>query len=124
MTGFVVILAALQFAVPVHCYPTEPAWQQAQQNVGVSYMALAFYDYNPPQRIAVGPDACRHIRRPTQTGANILAHELAHHWQYRNNRPFDETEADRIANRTDDQLLRRLERALGRRAPAIVTLAP
>ena len=118
----ITILAALALAIPVHCYPTEKAWEQQQKVDGVSHLAIAYYDYHFPQRIAVGPIGCREMRRPTHAGANLLAHELAHHWQFMNGRTFDEKEADRIANWADDGLLIRMERVLGRKAPPLITI--
>jgi hypothetical protein len=109
MTGFVVILAAMHFAVPVHCYQTLTAWQASARPDAVAY-------YQAGSHIALSPSVCRDVRRPTLWGANILAHELAHHWQWEQGRAFSEREADRIAARTDRSLLRRLARVLGRRA--------
>jgi hypothetical protein len=109
MTGFVVILAAMHFAVPVHCYQTNAAWQTSARPDAVAY-------YQAGSHIALSPNVCRDVRRPTLWGANILAHELAHHWQFEQDRVFSEGEADRIAAKTDRTLLRRLARVLGRRA--------
>jgi hypothetical protein len=110
----ITILAALALAVPVHCYPTDTGWRQAVQDARTDPTAIAFYD--PGVRIAVGPFACREIRRPTLLGARILAHELAHHWQWWTGRTFDEPEADRIADRADNHWLAKIEKALGRKA--------
>jgi hypothetical protein len=112
VTGFVVILAALQFAVPVRCYQSTDAWNAQAAAVNAS-RALAYY--LPSQNIALSPFVCREVRRPTAFGANVLAHELAHLWQDEQGRAFDEEEADRIAARTDGALLRRLARLFGRR---------
>jgi hypothetical protein len=112
VTGFVVILAVLQLAVPVRCYSSEPAFVAAG---GVG--ADAFY--MPGEFVALSPNACREVRRPSLRGAWVLGHELAHVWQYRVGRSFDEGEADRLADRSAPGLLRRLERAFGRRAVVV-----
>jgi hypothetical protein len=112
-----VILSVLALAVPVHCYSSETVWERELQERAVPYMALAFYV--PGSRIVVGPDGCREILKPSLLGANLLAHELAHHWQHMNGRSFDEGEADRIANWADEGVLRRLVRVLGRKARVV-----
>jgi hypothetical protein len=124
VTGFVTILAALQLAVPVHCTTSEQTWRANLRAVGLPVLTLAYYEPNV-ELIALGPDACRQVRAPSLMGANILAHELAHHWQDEQGRPMREAEANRIANITDDPLLRRLEKHFGRKARNLeVRLAP
>lgn len=122
MTGFVLILAALQLAVPVRCYQTDAAWRAQTGAMGIPVVA-GYYDPRQPH-IGLSPAGCRAVRTPTLEGANLLAHELAHAWQHSSGGVFDEAEADRIAEWADNGLLRRLERGLGRRAPAVVRLAP
>jgi hypothetical protein len=116
----ITILAALALAVPVHCYQTDTGWQQAVQEANTDPAAVAFYD--PGKRIAVGPAACKEIRRPTLLGARILAHELVHHWQWWTGRTFDEQEADRISYQADNYWLKRLEKLLGRKARSFVVV--
>ena len=123
MTGFVLILAALQLATPVRCYETPAAWR-AQLTAVQMPTVVAYYDPTGSPHIALGPLVCRQVRTPTLDGANVLAHELAHAWQHQTGGVFDEREADRVADRTAAGLLRRLERLFNRRAPAAVVLSP
>jgi hypothetical protein len=112
VTGFVVILAALQLAVPVRCYSSEPAFVAAGGSG-----AAAFYE--PGAFVALGPGVCGEVRRPTWYGAFVLGHELAHVWQDLNGREFDEREADRIGEWSALGLLRRLVQVSGRRAVSV-----
>jgi hypothetical protein len=106
MTGFVVILAALQLAVPIRCYQTDAAYAMPATH---AYYATSGY-------IALSPDTCRQVRRPTLWGAYILGHELAHLWQDTNGRALNEREADRIGWWAAPGLLRRLVAVTGRAA--------
>jgi hypothetical protein len=112
VTGFVVVLAVLQLAVPVRCYSSEPAFVAAG---GLG--AAAFYE--PGEFIALSPDTCRQVRRPSWYGAFVLGHELAHLWQDLNGRSFDEGEADRIGEWSARGLLLRLVQVTGRRAVSV-----
>lgn len=122
MTPFVVILAALQLAVPVRCYETPAAWRAQLAHVQMPPV-VAYYDpTGPTPHIALGAWACRQVRTPTLEGATVLAHELAHAWQHSSGRMFDEREADSIGAWAGPGILRRLERFFHRRAPAVVEL--
>lgn len=118
MTGFVVILAALQLAAPVHCYQSTQAWNQQADAIGGNRTWQAYYNPNV-REIGLSPATCALVRKPTLLGANILAHELAHVWQDDQGRALNEGEADRIALATQGWVLRRLVRVLGR-APVVV----
>ena len=130
VTGFVVVLAALQLAVPVRCYQSGPAWSEQSSVVGV-VDAAAYFLPGDGRHIGLSPSSCREVLRPSLIGANVLAHELAHVWQERTGRAFDERQADRVALRDQGWLLRRLSRLLGRRGvwsprpdDPVVRLAP
>jgi hypothetical protein len=53
MTGFVIILAALQLAVPVRCYQTEQAYA----------MPATDAYYSTDRYIALAPDTCKQVPR-------------------------------------------------------------
>ena len=118
MSAFVPILAALQLAVPVHCYQSEDAWQGEKLRARVHPATVAFYSpgVKDQPRIALSPTECKHVLAPNLEGADTLAHELAHHWQWVNGRDMNENEAVRIARWARAGLLRRLEQVLGRKA--------
>lgn len=128
MSAFVTILAALHLAVPVQCYTDGGAYRAEMKRIGVDPQAVAFYDPgSQPQfaRIALSPSECRNVLAPNIEGADTLAHELAHHWQWVNGFGFDELEAVRIARWARPGLLVRLEQVLHRKrksVPSIVTL--
>jgi hypothetical protein len=114
MTGFVIILAALQLAVPVRCYQTEQAYA----------MPATDAYYSTDRYIALAPDTCKQVRRPTLYGAFVLAHELAHLWQDQSGRSFNEREADRIGWWAAPGLLRRLVAVTGRAAATLLPDKP
>ena len=124
MSAFVPILAALHLAVPVHCYKTDNAFDNASRAAGVGAPVAAFY--TPGKLIALSPTSCRDVLEPNLEGADTLAHELAHHWQYVNGLTMWEPEAIAIARWARRGLLRVLERTLGRKAgpDPIVRITP
>lgn len=129
MTGYVLILVALQLAVPVRCYQTETAWQERGADLGFTQPAwtkryAAYYLGDTevePAHIALGPQACWHVRHATEWGAFVMGHEFAHRWQDVTGRPSDEREADRIGVARQGWWQRRL--AAFFRVPPMVRLA-
>ena len=116
MTGFVVILAALQLAVPVRCYGTPAAWEAHKAEALAPTIAAAFYVPEQSQTaavaggsyIALGPRACAAVRSASAWGAFVIGHELAHRRQDVTGRSFDESEADRLGERDQAWWQRRL----------------
>jgi len=125
MNTFILILAALNIGVPVRCYESPTAWKEAKVVVNTIPNAIAFYQPNASDPfIALGPRVCKEVRTPTLYGAFILAHELAHLQQDRNDTPFDEQEADDIGRLWSLKILHRLEKLYKRKAPPLVILEP
>lgn len=128
MTGFALILAALQLAIPVRCYDTATAWEQHKHDTHAPTPALAFYmpDANEGSDpyIALGPRACRQVKQATAAGAWLLGHEFAHHWQDLHGLPFDEQQADELGAATQAGWRARLVVVFGVHPDPIVRLAP
>ena len=113
--AYILILTALAGTPQTRCYQNTEGWKQQKVAMGVSATALAYYD---PQMnyIALGPMACKQVRLPTQYGAYIYAHEIAHWRQDRSNMPYDEDDADERASRFWPGWLRKLEDYFNRNA--------
>ena len=123
MHTFILILIGLNIGVPVRCYEDPQDWKANKAEVGAIYNAVAYYN-SGEEYIALGPLACREIRRPTIYGAFILGHELTHVFQDHNGTAFDEEEADSNGRRFSLGWLHKLEKYFKRQAPPVVTLEP
>jgi hypothetical protein len=132
MTGFVIILAALNLGVPVRCYE-QPAWTETRVEHRVTYNAVAFYHAGEGRYIALSPAACLEVREATVEGALIIGHEFAHHWQdvtgslasYDTNAAYLEREADRLSFLTRPWWQQKLRRHFGiKPPPPAIRLAP
>lgn len=124
MSAFVTILAVLHLGVPVHCYRSQQAFDAYSRQLGLGVPISAFY--NPDHEIGLSPQSCRDVLEPNLEGADTLAHELAHRWQYLNGLTMVEDEAIAIARWARRGLLKVLERTLSRRGNPnpIVRLTP
>src|SRR6187551_2962814 len=98
MNTFILILVGLQLGVPVRCYEAPQDWKAVKAEVLTDPRAVAFYNPNETPYIALGPRVCKEVRTPTFNGAFVLAHELGHMMQDRNDTPFSEEEADQYAS--------------------------
>lgn len=113
MNTFILILVGLNLGVPVRCYEDKPAWRANKAEIQVVPNAVAYYNPIPEPYIALGPLVCRNVLKPNLDGAWVLAHELEHHAQWMERRPFNEEEADEVGYAKMYSLLRKLERFFG-----------
>jgi hypothetical protein len=99
--------ASLAVGMPVTCEP-------AQNDVAGLYFPRVLGG----PRIAIVEPWCDDVRRGTRAGAWVLAHEMGHGWQEAMGLPFDEGQADGLA----DRWWRVLQRLLGGRPQPPVVL--
>ena len=123
ITPFIYILVGLNIGVPVRCYGNEVEWKAQKAEVQALSNAVAYY-HTGEDYIALGPFACKEVRRPTMYGAYVLVHELTHVRQDKNGTAFSEDEADDNARRFSPGWLHKLEKFYKRKAQSPVTLAP
>jgi hypothetical protein len=99
--------ASLAVGMPVTCEPAQPGV------AGLYYPRVL----GGPRIVVVEP-WCGDVRRGTRVGAWVLAHEAGHAWQEAMGLPFDEGQADGLA----DRWWRVLQRLLGGRPQPPVVL--
>jgi Zn-dependent peptidase ImmA (M78 family) len=92
------------FGVQVFCHQGQQEWQ-ANKLLNTIPAAVAYYKPEDAS-IHLGPRYCKQLATPT--GAWVLAHELGHHWQQSQGLPFDEKQANRLADRNWSRTLERI----------------
>jgi hypothetical protein len=97
MIAELIAAAGMAVGMPVSCIP-------AVDGIAAQYSPREF-------RVEVTAPYCTDVRRGTDMGAWLLGHELGHAWQDAMHLPFDEDQADRLANGWAPAL----QRALGGR---------